>query len=106
MESAMIGKNSPGDNRMKQISSVAALLIAGSLAPSPLALAFQCNVCHSRNPAMVSMHKAVQAKEIGCFDCHNAGERLLGKSASKDLQPLLNRRNSAKPCVECHIRKP
>jgi hypothetical protein len=55
---------------------------------------------------MVSMHKAVQAKEIGCFDCHNAGERLLGKSASKDLQPLLNRRNSAKPCVECHIRKP
>ncbi|KAF0220850.1 MAG: hypothetical protein FD174_847 [Geobacteraceae bacterium] len=70
----------------------------------PPARAFQCNVCHSKNPAMVRMHKAVQAKEIGCFDCHRVGEKLMGKAQPKDRESLLKRRVAEPLCVECHQR--
>ena len=73
------------------------LLLGGSRAD-----AFECNVCHSKNPAMVRMHKAIQAKEIGCFDCHKVGEKLLGKGRSKSLESLLKRRSANPACVGCH----
>ena len=82
------------------------LLLVCSFAADPTAHAFQCNVCHSKNPAMVAMHKVVQAKEIGCFDCHKVGERLMGNCRPKDLQTLMTRRASESPCVECHINLP
>ena len=78
------------------IGLVLHLLIAGS------ALAFQCNVCHSKNPAMVRMHKAVQARDIGCFDCHKMGEKLMGKSQPKDRDSLLKRRTTEPVCHGCH----
>jgi len=74
------------------------------LSPFP-ALAFKCNVCHSKNPAMVRMHRAVQEKEIGCFDCHRVGDRLMGKSEPKDRDSLLRRREAEKICAGCHARK-
>ena len=80
-------------------SAVFFFLIA---AGSGSALAFQCNVCHSKNPAMVRMHKATQAKDIGCFDCHKVGEKLMGKSQPKDMASLLKRRATDPMCVGCH----
>lgn len=64
--------------------------------------AFECRVCHSKNPAMVRMHKATQAKEIGCFDCHRVGEKLMGKGQPKDRESSLKRRVADPACVECH----
>jgi formate-dependent nitrite reductase cytochrome c552 subunit len=87
---------------MKPIKNIAIPLLAWSCLPVSAALAFQCNVCHSKNPAMVRMHKAVQAKEIGCFDCHKMGEKLMGKGRPKDRESLLARRVSEPVCVGCH----
>jgi Class III cytochrome C family len=64
--------------------------------------AFECNVCHSKNPAMVRMHKATQAKGTGCFDCHRVGEKLMGKGQPKDRDSLLKRRIADPHCIECH----
>jgi hypothetical protein len=66
--------------------------------------AFKCNVCHSKNPAMVRMHRAVQEKEIGCFDCHRIGEKLMGKAQAKDRESLLRRRETEDSCRGCHIK--
>ncbi len=78
-----------------------ALLVALFLS-NGTAHAFECTVCHSKNPAMVRMHKATQAKEIRCFDCHSVGEKLMGKSRPKDPASLLKRRVADPVCVECH----
>ena len=66
------------------------------------AFGFQCNECHSKNPAMVRMHKALQGRN--CFDCHQPGEKLMGKSVAKDKAAQLQRRKTAPLCVECHRR--
>jgi hypothetical protein len=71
---------------------------------APPALAFQCNECHSKNPAMVRMHQALRGK--GCFDCHKVGEKLMGKAQPKDRESLLKRRVADPLCVECHRRTP
>jgi hypothetical protein len=73
------------------------------LLTSMRALAFECNVCHSKNPAMVKMHKAVRGRN--CFDCHKIGEKLMGKAQPKDRESLLRRRASDPLCVECHAAK-
>ena len=62
--------------------------------------AFECKVCHSKNPAMVRMHKALQGR--GCFDCHKVGEKLMGKAQAKDRESLLKRRVSDQLCMACH----
>lgn len=67
------------------------------------ALAFQCNECHSKNPAMVRMHKAVQGRD--CFACHKIGEKLMGKGVPKDKQAQLARRAVDPLCVECHSKR-
>ncbi|HTY20475.1 MAG TPA: cytochrome C [Geobacteraceae bacterium] len=87
---------------MKRISVPAMVLWVWAIASASEVQAFQCNVCHSRNPAMVGMHKAVQGKGIGCFDCHKVGENLMGKAEQKDRASLLSRRAIDSPCVECH----
>jgi hypothetical protein len=87
---------------MRTITTTAIIVLALQLLVSGSALAFQCNVCHSKNPAMVRMHKAVQAKEIGCFDCHRIGEKLMGKSQPKDRDSLLKRRATEPVCHGCH----
>ena len=65
-----------------------------------MAQAFECKVCHSKNPAMVRMHKSVQGR--GCFDCHKVGEKLMGKGLPKDPDTLRKRRVSDPLCIECH----
>lgn len=79
--------------------TIAALLSALFLSYGT-AHAFECKVCHSKNPAMVRMHKAVQGR--GCFGCHKVGEKLMGKGEPKDPESLLKRRVSDPLCVECH----
>ena len=65
--------------------------------------AMECNVCHSKNPAMVRMHAATKLKEIGCFDCHKIGEKLMGKGQPKDRESLLKRRVTDASCMNCHL---
>jgi hypothetical protein len=81
--------------------TITTLLLAGAvLTASGTALSYECKVCHSKNPAMVRMHKAVQGR--GCFDCHKVGEKLMGKGQPKDPESLRRRRVSDALCVECH----
>jgi hypothetical protein len=81
---------------MIRIISATALLL---FAAQP-ALAFECKVCHSKNPAMVRMHKALQGRN--CFDCHKMGEKLMGKGIPKDKAAQMQRRATEEICFECH----
>ena len=65
--------------------------------------AFQCNECHSKNPAQVRMHRALQGRD--CFGCHKIGEKLMGKGIPKDKSAQLTRRAGDPLCVECHNKK-
>ncbi|MBI2354504.1 MAG: cytochrome c3 family protein [Deltaproteobacteria bacterium] len=82
----------------KQAVSIAVIL--GALALPLRAAAFECKVCHSKNPGMVAMHKALQGRN--CFDCHRVGEKLMGKSAPKGRDSLLKRRVTEAECLPCH----
>jgi len=62
--------------------------------------AFECKVCHSKNPRMVAMHKALQGKN--CFDCHKMGDKLMGKAQPRDRDTLLKRRAGDPACLPCH----
>ena len=73
-----------------------------SLASPALAM-FECNVCHSKNPAMVRMHQALKGQ--GCFGCHKPGERLMGKQQPKDRESLLQRRTTDALCTPCHQKQ-
>lgn len=77
------------------LHSLTALLVL-----SAQAFAFECTVCHSKNPAMVKMHKALQGQ--GCFGCHKMGAKLMGKGQPKDKESLLKRRQSEAVCLPCH----
>lgn len=80
---------------MKKAVLTLVLLLAAQSAQ-----AFQCNECHSKNPAMVRMHKALQGRD--CFACHKIGEKLMGKAVPKDKSAQLKRRVSDPLCIECH----
>ena len=70
---------------------------------APTAYPFECNVCHSKKPEMVRMHKALQSrKDVGCFDCHRVGENLMGKGQPKDPESVLKRRATEEICKSCH----
>lgn len=75
------------------------LLILTLLLAAPAA-AFECTVCHSKNPAMVKMHRALQGQ--GCFGCHKVGAKLMGKGQPKDKDSLLKRRETEEVCRACH----
>lgn len=75
------------------------ILVLCLLIVSP-AIAFECTVCHSKNPAMVKMHTALRGQ--GCFGCHKVGDKLMGKSQPKDRDSLLKRRQSDELCLPCH----
>ncbi len=82
---------------------VSAVTILGVLLFAGRAFAFECKVCHSKNPKMVAMHKANQGKD--CFGCHRVGERLMGKGRPKDAASLLKRRVTEAGCLPCHGKK-
>jgi hypothetical protein len=67
---------------------------------SSFAAAFECKVCHSKNPKMVAMHKALEGQN--CFGCHKVGEKLMGKGQPKDLDSQLKRRVTETECLPCH----
>ncbi len=80
---------------MKKLVPVLALLLTAHSAHG-----FECKVCHSKNPAMVRMHKKLQGRN--CFDCHKVGEKLMGKGVPKDKDAQIKRRESEPLCFECH----
>ncbi len=55
--------------------------------------AFGCNVCHSKNPKMVKMHKEQGYKD--CFNCHGFGKK---KSPEEQKEQMV----SDRLCVGCH----
>ena len=55
--------------------------------------AFQCNVCHSKKPEMVAMHKALEFKD--CFECH-------GVNSKKGRDEFSKRKQSDEKCTPCH----
>lgn len=75
-------------------------VILAFLAVALPADAFQCTVCHSKNPKMVAMHKALQGEN--CFICHKMGEKLMGKGQPKDGKSLMRRRAADATCLKCH----
>ena len=64
------------------------------------AVAFECNVCHSKNPAMVRMHNELKGQD--CFGCHKIGAKLMGKGQPKDRESLIKRRQLEAVCLPCH----
>lgn len=87
---------------MKRRTILQSALLCTLLVCLGRAHAFECNVCHSKNAAMVRMHKATQAKGTGCFDCHKVGEKLMGNGQPKDRDSLLKQRIADPLCVGCH----
>ncbi|KAB0667481.1 cytochrome C [Oryzomonas japonica] len=85
----------------KLLTPLCALAI--SLCVTTGAEAFECKVCHSKNPRMVAMHTALQGQN--CFGCHKVGDRLMGKREPKDMESLLKRRVAAAECIRCHGKK-
>jgi hypothetical protein len=85
------------------VTRISLLLLAVALLAAPSSHAFECKVCHSKNPKMVAMHKALEGQN--CFGCHQIGEKLMGKSRPKDLDSLMKRRTTEAECRPCHVRK-
>jgi hypothetical protein len=83
---------------MKRVMASVIMLLAAQAA-----YGFECHECHSKNPAMVKMHKALEGK--WCFDCHKMGEKLMGKGVPKDKASQLQRRVSDPLCVGCHKKQ-
>lgn len=82
---------------------IALLVLAIGLSAATAATAFECKVCHSKNPKMVAMHKALQGEN--CFGCHNPGDKLMGKGQPKARESQLQRRIADAQCVRCHGKK-
>lgn len=78
--------------------AIAATILAAAVRTD----AFECKVCHSKNPKMVTMHKALEG--ANCFDCHKIGEKLMGKGPPKDIKSLLGRRTIDPNCLPCHAQ--
>jgi predicted CXXCH cytochrome family protein len=79
------------DRSMKNAPLIISAMIILLCAAQPAAAA--CNVCHSKNPKMVSMHKALQYKD--CFKCHGPGSDRKSPNAKDEMKtdPL---------CTGCH----
>ncbi|GAB4441615.1 MAG: hypothetical protein OHK0040_12850 [bacterium] len=58
------------------------------------AFAFECKECHSKNPKMVKMHKALGYKD--CFKCHFKGK--------KSKEELKTQMLTDEKCTPCHLK--
>ena len=85
------------------VTRISLLFLAAATVLSVPAHAFECKVCHSKNPKMVAMHKALEGRN--CFVCHRVGEKLMGKTQPKDIDSLLKRRVTEAECLACHGRQ-
>jgi predicted CXXCH cytochrome family protein len=70
------------------IISLATFLILIAYTP-----AYACNVCHSKDPKMVDMHRALGFKD--CFVCHGPGSKRLALDQKKQM-------NTDPLCFGCH----
>ncbi len=77
---------------MVKTVGVILLLLAANLN----AFAFQCNVCHSKNPKMVKMHQALGYKD--CFKCHG----FKGKKSKEELKVQMVTDDL---CKGCHLKQ-
>jgi predicted CXXCH cytochrome family protein len=79
------------DENMKNVLLVSSAVLVLLCAVRPAQAA--CTVCHSKNPKMVSMHKALQYKD--CFKCHGPASDRKTPNARDEMttDPL---------CVNCH----
>jgi len=66
----------------------AAFLVLTAYSPAPA-----CNVCHSKNPGMVNMHRALGFSD--CFKCH-------GPAQKRSPQDRTTQMSSDPLCVDCH----
>jgi hypothetical protein len=85
--------------------SIRSIILCTALAiilEGTVAAAFECKVCHSKNPKMVAMHKVLEGQN--CFECHKVGEKLMGKGQPKDINSLLKRRATESECLPCHVK--
>lgn len=82
------------------VQNIASFCLLVTLLDLGTAFAFECKVCHSKNPKMVAMHRALEGQN--CFGCHKVGDKLMGKGATKDLGSQLKRRVSEAECRPCH----
>lgn len=73
--------------------TVSSLLLASALLLFPAFPAQGCNVCHSKNPKMVAMHRELGFRD--CFNCHGQGLKKTPE-ARKAQQTSDNR------CAGCH----
>ena len=87
---------------MNRRTTTLALAVAALCAAAAPCHAMKCTVCHSKRPEMVRMHRALQDRETGCFDCHKVGEKLMGKGRARDRQAQLARRVADPLCTGCH----
>lgn len=58
-------------------------------------LSFECKVCHSKNPKMINMHKALNFKD--CFTCHKPGGI---KKSNLSEQKIKDEK-----CIKCHTER-
>lgn len=68
-------------------------LLVFSLSTLSFDAAYGCNVCHSKNPKMVLMHKELGFKD--CFRCH-------GQDLKKNPEERKTQMVSDGRCVPCH----
>lgn len=78
---------------MKKLAVSLIIIIAGYASDSH---GFECKVCHSKNPKMVNMHKALGYKD--CFKCHGLKKK---KSPEEQKQQMA----TDQLCVGCHNKK-
>jgi hypothetical protein len=79
------------------LSFAAILTIFIMLSLHPPGAEAKCTVCHSKNPKMVRMHKALEFK--GCFNCH-FNDRI----AKPNEMPRQMRTDPL--CKDCHATGP
>ena len=82
------------DVLMKNVFLASTAMIVLFCADQPVAAA--CTVCHSKNPKMVSMHKALEYKD--CFKCH-------GPASDRKAPNTKDEMTSDPLCVSCHKKE-
>lgn len=77
-------------SQMKTSLIAVAMIFVFAQRAAPVAA---CNVCHSKNPKMVKMHKDFEMKD--CFKCHMPGQK-------KSPDELKVQMTNDPLCTGCH----
>ena len=82
------------DQVMKNALLICLAMLVFLCAARPAAAA--CTVCHSKNPKMVNMHKALEYKD--CFKCH-------GPALDRKMPNAKDEMTTDPLCLNCHSPK-